>query len=66
MLAFSINGTEILATRRSMSSTAGVGATYVLNLNANDVITVVPTETGNTQIVDTGRPSDILSVIRIT
>ena len=64
-VGISINGTEVPATRRSMSSTAGLGGTYVLNLSANDIVTIVPTETNNTQIVGTAGPSATLTVIRI-
>lgn len=59
------NGTEINATRLCISSSAPVSGTYVLNLNANDVITVVPTETGETKFLDTGGPSAVLTIVRI-
>ena len=60
------NGTEIQATRLLLSATAGVGGSYVLNLNADDEITIVPTTTGNVQITATGGPSATLSVARIS
>lgn len=59
------NGVEINATRISISSSAPVSATYILNLEANDVITVVPTETGETRFIDTGGPSAVLTIVRI-
>lgn len=59
------NGVEINATRISISSSAPVSATYVLNLEANDEITVVPTETGETRFIDTGGPSAVLTIVRI-
>ena len=64
-VAIYVNGAINNATKKSISSTAGVGGTYILNLSANDVITIVPTETGSTQIVDTGGPSATLTVTRI-
>lgn len=64
-VSIKVNDTELPATRRSLSSTAGVSGTYVLDLVANDVVTIVPTETGNTQLVDTGGPSATLTVIRL-
>lgn len=60
------NGNEIQATRLLLSSTAGVSGSYVLNLNADDEITIVPSTTGNVQIVATPGPSVTLSVARIS
>lgn len=60
------NGNEIQATRLLLSSTTPVSGSYVLNLTASDEITIVPTTTGNVQIVATVGPSVTLSVARIS
>lgn len=60
-----INGTLLTNTRRALSSTEGVSGSYVLNLNANDVITLIPTVTGATELDDVGGPSVVLTVVRI-
>lgn len=61
-----VNGQSIPATRRIMSSQAEVGGTYALNLNENDVITIVPKESGNVQLVGTTGASAILTVIKLS
>lgn len=64
-VAIAINGVISTNTKRALSTTDGVSGTYVLNLNANDVLTLVPTVTGATELDDVGGPSAILSVVRI-
>lgn len=64
-VAIRINGVEKNATRISLSTAAPISGTYVLNLNENDVVTIVPVETGETKIVDTGGPSATLTVVRL-
>lgn len=59
------NGVEINATRITISSSAPVSGTYIVNLEANDVITAVPIETGETKFLDTGGPSAVLTIVRI-
>lgn len=60
-----INGTEYAATRRMLSTTAGVGGTYVLRLTAGSVIQVVPTEQGSVRLVGDRGPSAVLTVVRL-
>lgn len=64
-VAVAVNGVVQTPTQRSLSATQGVSATYVLNLSANDAITIVPTVTGATTLTNTGEPSATLTVIRV-
>lgn len=64
-VAVAVNGVVQTPTQRSLSTTQGVSATYVLNLSANDAITIVPTVTGATTLTNTGEPSATLTVIRV-
>ncbi len=64
-VAVAVNGVVQTPTQRSLSTTQGVSATYVLNLSANDAITIVPTVTGATTLTNTGGPSATLTVIRV-
>lgn len=64
-VAIAINGTINTNTERALSTTDGISGGYVLNLNANDVITLVPTVTGATELDDIGGPSVFLTIIRI-
>ncbi len=64
-VAIAVNGVVQTPTQRSLSTTQGVSATYVLNLSANDAITIVPTVTGATTLTNTGEPSATLTVIRV-
>lgn len=64
-VAVAVNGVVQTPTQRSLSTTQGVSATYVLNLSANDAITIVPTVTGSATLTNTGGPSATLTVIRV-
>ena len=64
-VAVAVNGVVQTPTQRSLSTTQGVSATYVLNLSANDAITIVPTVTEATTLTNTGGPSATLTVIRV-
>lgn len=64
-LAIAKDGVLITATERRLSATSSVSGTYILDLEANNTITVVPTVTGTTEIVATGGPSAYLTVTKI-
>lgn len=64
-VGIAINGAISTNTRRPLSSTDGVSGGYILNLTANDAITLVPTITGATELDDVGGPSAVLTVVRI-
>lgn len=64
-VAVAVNGVVQTPTQRSLSTTQGVSATYVLNLSANDAITIVPTVTSSATLTNTGGPSATLTVIRV-
>lgn len=64
-VSIGINGVTQAATQRPLSTTSSTGGSYITNLTANDVITLVPTATGATDITATGGPSATLTVVRI-
>lgn len=64
-VGIAINGTINNGTKLSLSQTDGIAGTYMLNLNANDVVTLVPTITTATELNADGGTSAHLTVLRI-
>ena len=64
-VAIAINGVISTPTERLLSATTGTSGTFILNLTANDKITLVPTVTSATSLSNTGGPSVSLTVVRI-
>lgn len=66
-VAIYVNEVEIPATRKQMLTNSDVMGMFVLMLEKDDEITIVPTEnqTDQTMLTDTGGPSASLTVIRI-
>lgn len=64
-VSVAIDGVLNAATERRLFADSANTGTYVLNLQANNTLTLVPTVTGATQIVATGGPSAYLTVTKI-
>lgn len=66
-VAIYVNEVEIPATRKQMLTNSSIMGVFVLMLEKDDEITIVPTEnqTDQTMLTDTGGPSASLTVIRI-
>lgn len=66
-VAIRINDVEIPATRKQMLTTTPIFGLFVLNLEEDDIVTIVPVENraDRTQLLDAGGPSASLTVIRI-
>lgn len=65
-IGVAVNGTISTSTRRTLSATQGTAGTYVLNLVADDVLTLVPTITSATNLTATGGPSAYLTVVKVS
>ena len=59
------NATLIPGTNRPLTSSTNVSAIFVIELKANDIITLVPTLSSDRAITASGSPSAMLSVIQI-
>ena len=64
-VGIAVNNVVNTATHRTISPNYSTGGSYVLNLNANDKVSLVPTVTNATSISSTGGPSASLTVVRI-
>ena len=64
-IAIGINGTINTPTQVSLSNTEATGGTFILNLNSNDTITLIPTITGTSTINTIGGYSATLTAVRI-
>lgn len=64
-VGIAVNNVVNTATHRTISPNYATGGSYVLNLNANDKVSLVPTVTNATSISSTGGPSASLTVVRI-
>lgn len=64
-VGIAVNNVVNTATHRTISPNYATGGSYILNLNANDKVSLVPTVTNATSISSTGGPSASLTVVRI-
>lgn len=64
-VGIAINTVVNASTRRTISSDYTTSGSFVLNLEANDAISLVPTVTNATSISSTGGPSASLTVVRL-
>lgn len=60
-----VNGVVDENTRRTLTTTQGTSGTYVLDLTADDELTLVPTVTSATNLGGTGGPSAFLTAVKI-
>lgn len=64
-VSVAVDGVLNATTERKLFADSANTGTYVLDLQANNTLTLVPTVTGATQIVATGGPSAYLTVTKI-
>lgn len=64
-VGIAVNGTIQSPTTSLLSATTHISGSYVLNLTANDVLTLVPTVTEQRNITAGGGPSVTFTVVRI-
>lgn len=64
-VGIAINGTLSTPTENLLSATEPISGSYVLNLTADDVLTLVPTVAAQRSVTATGGPSVTFTVVRI-
>ena len=64
-VAIAVNGVISTPTERLLSQTSGISGTFILNLTANNKISLIPTITDATNLTNSGGPSVSLTVVRI-